>query len=71
MAVVRHENIHHTFTYAAKRGDTCAIDGVTTKGGANSDLHSCHTVEEAEVLAIALAAAHQSDPSRIMNIYTD
>lgn len=69
--IARDPNNTHVFTDAAKRGNMCAIAYVTTKGETNTDLRNCHTVEEAEILAIALAAAHQSEPSRITNIYTD
>lgn len=61
----------HVFTDAAKRGNTWVIAYVTTKGEANTDLRSYHTVEEDEILAIVSAAAHQSVPNRITNIYTD
>ncbi|KAM7300581.1 hypothetical protein ISCGN_016192 [Ixodes scapularis] len=69
--ISRDPESHHVFTDAALKDTLGAFAYFTSRGTEHSETQRCASPVEAELLAIALAAANNSSPGRTTHIYTD
>ncbi|KAM7298779.1 hypothetical protein ISCGN_019348 [Ixodes scapularis] len=69
--ISRDPESHHVFTDAALNDTLGAFAYITSRGTEHSETQRCASPVEAELLAIALAAANNSSPGRTTHIYTD
>ncbi|KAM7297307.1 hypothetical protein ISCGN_022460 [Ixodes scapularis] len=69
--ISRDPESHHVFTDAALNDTLGAFAYITSRGTEHSKTQRCAFPVEAELLAIALAAANNSSPGRTTHIYTD
>ncbi|KAM7314016.1 hypothetical protein ISCGN_003801 [Ixodes scapularis] len=69
--ISRDPESHHVFTDAALKDTLGAFAYITSRGTEHSETQRCASPVEAELLAIALAAANNSSPGRTTHIYTD
>ncbi|KAG0423204.1 hypothetical protein HPB47_001009 [Ixodes persulcatus] len=69
--ISRDPESHHVFTDAALKDTIGAFAYITSRGTAHSRTQRCASPVEAELLAIALAAANNSFPGHTTHIYTD
>ncbi|KAG0411270.1 hypothetical protein HPB47_011622 [Ixodes persulcatus] len=69
--ISRDPESHHVFTDAALKDTLGAFAYITLRGTAHSRTQRCASPVEAELLAIALAAANNSSPGRTTHIYTE
>ncbi|KAG0439784.1 hypothetical protein HPB47_016531 [Ixodes persulcatus] len=69
--ISRDPESHQVFTDAALKDTLGAFAYITSRGTAHSRTQRCTSPVEAELLAIALAAANNSSPGHTTHIYTD